>query len=199
MSPTPHTPDLPERVGRAVRHLTAMPLAFWAFHERYYPPYVAYAGLQLGDDEAGADLVDQVMLDLAANWSRLMTEEAPEAAAWAILRLSITNYLAARGGQSAMTETAAFRRDARCVLEAFRVRLAALESDLGLYAAIARLPERHYDVIVLQYVLGYPPALVASMMGISQATVRAHRRTARARLARDLGLQFDPSHDDEEE
>ncbi len=193
------TPALPERAGQAVRELVDMPVTFWAFHEQYYPAYLDYAKLQLGNDEAAKNLVHQVMLDLAVSWPRLLTEETPEAAAWAILRLTIMDRLDAYGRSPALTETAVFRRVSRSVLESFRVKLATLESSLGLYAAIARLPERHYDLIVLQYVLGYPPRRVASIMGISQATVRAHRRTARARLARELGLDFDPAHDDDEE
>jgi RNA polymerase sigma factor (sigma-70 family) len=193
------TPELPERAGRAVRELTEMPPAFWAFHEQYYPAYYDYARLQLGDERAAEDLVHRFMLDLAVTWSRLMTDAAPEATAWAILRLSVTKKLAEWGRQPALSETAAFRHATRRVLDSFRPNFAVLESRLGLYAAIARLPERHYDVIVLQYVLGYPPRRVASIMGIEQPTVRAHRRNARARLARELGLEVATDHDDDED
>ncbi|ARZ66683.1 hypothetical protein SMD11_1018 [Streptomyces albireticuli] len=83
-------------------------------------------------------------------------------------------------------ETAAFT----AVRDATRTRLQALESRLGLYAAITRLPERQYDVIVLRYILGYPATRVAEIMGISPATVRSHARGARRRLAHDLHLEW---------
>ncbi|ARZ72611.1 sigma-70 family RNA polymerase sigma factor [Streptomyces sp. HU2014] len=82
-------------------------------------------------------------------------------------------------------ETAAFA----AVMDATRSRLQILESRLGLYTAITRLPERQYDVIVLRFVLGYPAERVAEIMGISPATVRSHTCGARRRLAHDLGLK----------
>ncbi|RKN12908.1 sigma-70 family RNA polymerase sigma factor [Streptomyces radicis] len=125
-----------------------------------------------------------------------MREEAPEATAWAVLRLAIAQRLKAEGRRPALPETAAFRR---VVLEVFRDRFAVLESGLGLYAAIARLPERQYDVIVLQYVLGHTPRQVADIMGIALPTVRSHRKVARLKLANDLGVSFDADHDDKED
>ncbi|MER6924497.1 sigma-70 family RNA polymerase sigma factor [Streptomyces spiralis] len=76
-----------------------------------------------------------------------------------------------------------------------RAQLPALESPLGLYTAIAALPERQFDVIILQYVLGYPSKQVANIMGINAGTVRTHRRLARKRVATKLGIDLG---DDEE-
>lgn len=197
--PEPHLlPELPDRAGRAVREMTEMPPAFWAFHEQNHPAYLAYVEVQLGDREAAAQLVHRVWLDLAVSWAELLVQESPDAAAWAILRLHVTRQLAAWGREPALTQRAAFQRASRAVLESMRAQFAVLESSLGLFTAISRLQERHYDVIVLQYVLGYPPKRVASIMGVTQATVRAHRRTARARLAYELGLDHDADRDEEE-
>ena len=73
-----------------------------------------------------------------------------------------------------------------------------MESALGLYTAIAGLPERQYDVIVLHYVLGYPSRRIAHIMGIKADTVRSHRRLARQRMAIKLGLSIDPAADEKE-
>ncbi|MDT0347141.1 sigma-70 family RNA polymerase sigma factor [Streptomyces litchfieldiae] len=190
-------PDMPPGADRAVRELTRrLPTAFWAFHEQYYRTYKGYAELMLGDPHAASRLVHRVMMDLAVNWNRLMQEESPGATAWAILKISVAQELDARDSEPALTEIAAFRR---ALLDPYREKFAALESGLGLYAAIARLPERQYDVIVLQYVLQLPPHRVASIMGVRLTTVRSHRRMARAKLARDLGLVINPDHDDEDE
>ncbi|MGW8634648.1 sigma-70 region 4 domain-containing protein [Streptomyces sp. NPDC055793] len=40
------------------------------------------------------------------------------------------------------------------------------------------MPERQFDVIILQYVLGYPCRQAADIMGITAATARTHRRLA---------------------
>jgi len=63
-----------------------------------------------------------------------------------------------------------------------------MESVMGLYTAIAGLPERQYDVVVLYYVLGYTSPHIAKIMGIKPDTVRSHRRLARQRIAIKLGL-----------
>jgi RNA polymerase sigma-70 factor (ECF subfamily) len=78
-----------------------------------------------------------------------------------------------------------------------RSHLAALESPLGLYTAIAALPERQFDVILLQYVLGYPSQQIAHIMGINAGTVRTHRRLARKRIA--TKLRIDLGDDEEKE
>ncbi|MDT0265998.1 sigma-70 family RNA polymerase sigma factor [Streptomyces sp. DSM 44915] len=193
-----HTPGISPH-ARAVHEITSrLPAAFWAFHDRYHRTYKDYAELQLDDRELAGQLVHQVMMDLARSWTRLMREPAPEAAAWAILKITIAEELAHRGQEPALTAVAAFRSASRRVLEAARTRFAALESSLGLYAAIAKLPERQYDVIVLQYVLGLAPAQVANIMGVEPPTVRSHRMVARARLAKELGLSG-VVRDDEEE
>ncbi|MDT0323155.1 sigma-70 family RNA polymerase sigma factor [Streptomyces millisiae] len=189
-------PDMPPGADRAVRELTRrLPPAFWAFHQQYYKIYKSYAELLIGDDEVAKRVVHRVMMDLAVNWARLMREASPEATAWAILKIAIQQELDTRGGEPALTETAAFHR---AILDSYRERFAVLESQLGLYAAIARLPERPYDVIVLQYVLELPPRRVADIMGISLPTVRSHRRMAKAKIARDLDLAFNPYTDDED-
>ncbi|MFB7091528.1 RNA polymerase sigma factor, partial [Streptomyces sp. NPDC056296] len=71
----------------------------------------------------------------------------------------------------------------------------AIDSPLGLYTAITALPERQFDVIILQYVLGYPCKQAANIMGITAATARTHRRLARKRIATKLGIDLG---DDEE-
>jgi RNA polymerase sigma-70 factor (ECF subfamily) len=41
----------------------------------------------------------------------------------------------------------------------FREQMASIDSGLGLYEAIARLPERQFDAVLLRYVLGYDSAV----------------------------------------
>ncbi|MFY4719757.1 RNA polymerase sigma factor [Streptomyces sp. LaBMicrA B280] len=76
-----------------------------------------------------------------------------------------------------------------------RSQMADLESPIGLYTAIAVLPERQFDVVIMQFVLGYPPKKVAEIMGIHVGTVRTHWRVARRRIATELGIKLG---DDEE-
>jgi RNA polymerase sigma factor (sigma-70 family) len=165
--------------------VVTLPPAFEAFHQLYHKPYLHYAHMQIGDGAAAQRAVDRTFTDLALNWAHVLRQSSPEAHAWKLLKQRVTQQLRMDGRELALVETAAF---ARAALRAAKGRFAALESGIGLYAAIARLPERQYDVIVLQYVLGYPTEKTARTMGIADATVRSHLRLAKRRLARELGL-----------
>lgn len=171
---------------QAVRELVVtLPPAFEAFHAMYLVPYLKYAHIQLGSREAAGEVVEQTFTHLAMEWPHVMSRSNPQEYAWAVLRHRIAARLMLDRRSLALVETAAFTR---AVLQEAQARFTALESDIGLYAAIARLPERQFDVIVLRFVLGYPTAMTARVMGVVDSTVRSLLRLARGRLARDLDL-----------
>ncbi|GHC94027.1 hypothetical protein GCM10010309_78940 [Streptomyces violaceochromogenes] len=51
-------------------------------------------------------------------------------------------------------------------LAAAKDRLEKMQSTTGLYEAIAELPNRQFEVIVLRYLVGYPTSRVAWFIGI---------------------------------
>ncbi|WP_063762793.1 sigma-70 family RNA polymerase sigma factor [Streptomyces sp. NRRL S-1448] len=181
-----------------VREPPQIPVAFWGFHDRFKRAYRKYAPLHLGDERLASRVVHGVFLNLLHGWPRLMEEASPAASAWAHLKETVDGVLIAQRRDSAMAETAVFQRVARAVLEGTRDEFAAMESSVGLYPAIARLPGRQFDVMVLHYVLDCSTAKTASIMGITEATVRSHRLHARNRIARELGLTPDPDHFDDD-
>ncbi|MEU3855272.1 sigma-70 region 4 domain-containing protein [Streptomyces sp. NPDC029554] len=63
-----------------------------------------------------------------------------------------------------------------------------MQSTTGLYEAIAELPNRQFEVIVLRYLLGYPTSRVAWFMGIDERTVGHHLRRGKERLRVKLNL-----------
>ncbi|WP_227025419.1 RNA polymerase sigma factor [Streptomyces tsukubensis] len=159
-----------------------------AFHDMYVKAYLSYAHAMLGDKEAAVAVVRRCFSHLVLNWDRVVREESPEAYAWALLKVRVDTHLKLAGLDPQLVETAAFRRTASAVLESVRCQFAVMETALGLYTAIASLPERQYDTIVLLYVLGYPSEKVARIMGVERDTVRSHRRLAKRRIAKKLGL-----------
>ncbi|MET9762272.1 sigma-70 family RNA polymerase sigma factor [Streptomyces sp. NPDC006372] len=183
-----------------------MPPAFWAFHELYHQAYFEYAFVQLGDQVAADRLVDQTFVFLAVIWKDVTTQETPEAFAWTLLKERVAAELEDRGRQPAALETLAFERAIRAACDPilgsfraiFRAQVTELEEGMGLYAAMARLPERQFDVMVLQYALGFPTRKTALVMGVCEATVRSTRRAAKRRLSADLGLELGEDTDDEE-
>jgi RNA polymerase sigma-70 factor (sigma-E family) len=54
-------------------------------------------------------------------------------------------------------------------------------------AALARLPRRRREVLVLRYYLGLSEAEIAAMLGISTGTVKSTAARALAAMGRDLG------------
>lgn len=189
-------PDLDHFTGMSYE----MPPDLEGFFALYARPHLRYAHSMLGDKQAAKAVVRRCFSHLALNWRNVLKEESPEAYAWKLLKLRVETHLRLSGepAQSQMVQSAAFQHTARATLEAVRCKFAVMESALGLYTAIAGLPERQYDVIVLHYVLGYPSQRVAHIMGIAPDTVRSHRRLARQRIAIKLGLSIDPAADEKE-
>ncbi|WP_051852856.1 sigma-70 family RNA polymerase sigma factor [Streptomyces aureocirculatus] len=207
----PENSDAPHTLSTSVEDLNAlhgihyeMPTSLDAFFRMYARPQLRYAATLLGDEKAARTVVHRLYTHLALNWSAILLQEGgPEAYAWRALKLRVESHLRMNPGPTAdgrstapaNARTTAVHEAVRATLNAMREQLRALESPLGLYTAIAALPERQFDVIILQYVLGYPAQRVASIMGIHASTVRAHRRQARKRIATKLGLDLG---DDEE-
>ncbi|MCE0446846.1 RNA polymerase sigma factor [Streptomyces tricolor] len=184
-----------------------MPASLDGFYRRYARPQLRYATTMLGSTEAAKTVVRNLYTHLALNWTAILQKETgPEAYAWRALKLQVETHArltitptADGRSQTASTNdrTAAVYEAVRATLDAMRTQMADLESPIGLYTAIAALPERQFDVIILQFVLGYPVKNIAEIMGIHEGTVRTHRRIARKRIAAKLGI--DPGDDEEKE
>ncbi|MDJ1135423.1 RNA polymerase sigma factor [Streptomyces iconiensis] len=141
-------------------------------------------------------MVHLVFLSLLKGWNRLVEEANPHASAWAHLKEAVNEVLLLEDRPSALPETALFARVSRAVLEDTRGEFAAMESSVGLYPAIARLPARQLDTVVLDYVLSYTTAKTARIMGVDEATVRSHRQHAKQRLAQELGIELGANRDE---
>jgi RNA polymerase sigma factor (sigma-70 family) len=160
-------------------------LSFRAFHDAHSRPWHEFAHLELGRRDLAEDAVRAAFWELEYSWPRVLESASVDAHAWALLKEHVARRR--ESGRTALVETAAFALTlGRSVLE----ELGELEHSIGLFAAIARLPERQYDAIMLRYVLGFPDATVAYLMGVPQTTVRSTVRWARRRLARELGLEY---------
>lgn len=162
-------------------------LSFSAFDESHHRLWLRYAHTQVGSREAAHDVVADACRHLLANWQQALVQESLAAYAWTILKEHLSRWLAERGRQPMFTGTAAFEAAIRkALLGGLGDEFAVLADEMRLYAAIARLPERQYDVVVLRHVLGCTEEEVADCLGSDPATVRSHLRHARRKLAREL-------------
>jgi RNA polymerase sigma factor (sigma-70 family) len=104
-----------------------------------------------------------------------------------VLKATVTRWLDEHGTGSAFVETAVFDRVTR-VLAQSRDSFAAMEESLGLYSAISRLPVCQFDSIVLRYVLNYSDSTIASLLGVTESTVRSNVRYGKEHLRKELGI-----------
>lgn len=186
----------------SVRHRRTT-LTFDAFHEYHHRAWLRYARTQVGSRTGAEAVVEAACAQLLSHWNHVLEQESVPAYAWAVLKERIREWLDRHGRAPALAETAAF--DAAC-----RGRLldelldgtdgtdgadgvdgadgfTSLENGLRLYAAIAELPERQHDIVVLRYVLGCPEEDVAEYLGCGTVAVRAQVRHAKRKLAARLG------------
>ncbi|HZG06124.1 MAG TPA: sigma-70 family RNA polymerase sigma factor [Streptomyces sp.] len=172
--------------------LQRMALTFEAFHEYHHRLWLRYAQTQVGSRAGAEAVVEAAGRHLLRDWAHALEQESVPAYAWAVLKEHIRAWLDDHGREPALVETAAF--DAACrarLLPELRDEFAVLESGIGLYSAIAALPERQYDAIVLRYVLGCTDEEVAEYLGCGPAALRSRVRHAKRRLAASLNLPRD--------
>jgi DNA-directed RNA polymerase specialized sigma24 family protein len=132
--------------------------------------------------------VEAAFRELHGAWSHALRQVRVEAYAWAVLREHVERR---RPGGSVFVETAAFAEvdPYWALLRESPELFGEMESRIGLFAAIARLPEKQHDVIVLRYVLGYSDARTAHIPGVAETTVRSHVRWAKRTSARESRLE----------
>ncbi|MFJ5548664.1 RNA polymerase sigma factor [Streptomyces sp. NPDC093225] len=168
-----------------------MPVEFVAFHSQNHQAYLQYAKWKLGDRDLAASVVEDVFTFLLTVWPEVLQEASLQAFAWSHLREHVQRYQEAEVVPVALVRTAQFA----ALRAASRRRLKAQVSTIGLYDAIADLPERHYDVVLLTFILEKKRAQVAQLMGISPATVRSHIHAARRMLAEKINLDWTPGEE----
>ncbi|WP_328499805.1 sigma-70 family RNA polymerase sigma factor [Streptomyces sp. NBC_00457] len=165
-----------------------LPLDFEAFYLGHQEPFHAYAEVHFGTRAAAEEVIHEVFLEIHAGWSQLLSAGNLEQGAWAIVRRAVHDRLELEGRAPAFVINGPIAQALDKALATARDKLQKMESASGLYEAIAELPDRQFEVIVLRYVLGYPTAKVAWYIGIDERTVGHHLRRAKERLRIKLGL-----------
>jgi RNA polymerase sigma-70 factor (ECF subfamily) len=166
-----------QKGARSPEHGGKLPLDFEAFYLGHQEAFHAYAETHFGTHETAQETVHTAFLEILAAWPELLTSESLEQDAWAIVRRVVRDRL-----------ELATKSPIADVLTDARDKLRMLESRSGLYEAIAELPNRQFEVIVLRYLIGYPTSKVAWYLGIDERTVGHHLRRGKERLRVVLGL-----------
>jgi RNA polymerase sigma factor (sigma-70 family) len=146
--------------------------------------WLRYATLQVIDGKQAAQLVRQVCEQLAQEWDEVLLKPSVPQYAWTVLKDHTAVWLGEHARTPVVPDTKEFR-DAisRLLLRETTGEFDVLEGELGLYGAIAELPEREYDVITLRYAFDIADHEIAATLGITTETVRSHAMRAKNRLA----------------
>ena len=166
-------------------------LSFVTFVENHQLSWLRFAHLNVGNHAIAEQLVDEVTEQLEGTWAQALTEDSVERYALNLVKTAIVRWQGEHASAADFVPNAAFLR----AMRDGRADFERLEESLGLYSAIAELPERQFTVVVLHFVLGYTDRRTAVLLGISLTTVRTHIHHARKRLAKQLNLH-DPEPED---
>ena len=149
--------------------------AITVLYTAHYRHLVRIAGLLLSDFSAAEEVVQDAFVGLHRNWGRL--RDADRAAAY--LRQSTVN-----GARSAGRRRATATRHAPTLAARTDIPdpAGAIAERSVVLAALAALPERQREVLVLRYYGDLSEADIADSLGISRGAVKTHASRAMAAL-----------------
>jgi RNA polymerase sigma-70 factor (sigma-E family) len=160
--------------------------AIAALFRDHHAELVRLALLMVGDLATAEDVVQDVYASLHRG-SRARSVEAP----LPYVRAAVLNGCRSIHRRRAIAHRVGLAHRASLNDETVR---ASAESEVILsedrrqvLSALARLPRRRREVLVLRYYLGLSEAEIAAVLGISAGTVKSTAARALAALARDLG------------
>ena len=177
------------RIPSAGASLDAAAIA--ALFRDHHAELVRLALLMVGDLPTAEDVVQDVYMSLHRRnraQGRAQTVEAPLPYVRAAVLNGCRSALRRRGiaRRIGLTEQAAPNED-RMTLASAESEVIVSEDRRQVLSALARLPRRRREVLVLRYYLGLSEAEIAAVLGISAGTVKSTAARALAALARDLG------------
>jgi RNA polymerase sigma-70 factor (sigma-E family) len=185
----PGTPDRASNAEPGGQAAAAAPgewLDVALLYRQHHADLVRLALLLVGDRGCAEDVVQDVFTRLCAR-GRMLTQDST----LAYVRTAVVN-----GCRSVLRRRALTRRIAvtRAMpwpeAQESAEHTAMLAEDRRLVlAALAALPSRRREVLVLRFYLGLPVAEAAAMLGISQGSVKSATARGLDALARQLGEQ----------
>lgn len=182
----------PEAGGRASGTEPGRPAAAEAgewpdvalIYRQHHADLVRLALLLVGDRACAEDVVQDVFTRLCTR-GRVLAQDS----ALAYVRTAVVN-----GCRSVLRRRALARRVAVTraapgpdTQESAETMVILAEDRRRVLAALAALPGRRREVLVLRFYLGLPVAEVAAMLGISQGSVKSATARGLGSLARRLG------------
>lgn len=149
------------------------------FCERLYPKVVGTLTLVIGDRMTAEELAQETFVRVWERWPRVRTMDSPEG--W-------THHVAMNLARSALRRRAAARRAHRRLEAQTAVAMSEADRDdvLAVRDALAALPRKQRDAIVLRYYAGLDVKAAAQALGCAPGTVTSLCHRARQSMRDDL-------------
>jgi RNA polymerase sigma factor (sigma-70 family) len=179
MEAVPHLADSPG-LGAAVNSTVLAEL-----FRRHHGDLVRLATVILRNREAAEDVVQDVFANVQARSGQLVRPDA----ALPYLRAAVLNRCRSVIRRQALAQRLGLLRDVDFGLDQLSAEADVIRAEerRQVLAALATLPRRRREVLVLRYYAGLSEAEIASTLGISQGTVKSAAARGLAALARKLG------------
>jgi len=162
-----------------------MPLDFETWYKAEYPRLVNTLAMVVGGRALAADAAAEACVRALSRWDRVGRMERP--GGW-VYRVALNE--ARRRAKRRTTEYRLLTEH----LPLSPTSSPPVEGDVELWAAVAELPDRTREVVVLRYVADLTEPAIADALGIRRGSVATLLRRAHSRL----GEQLDPHHQTEE-
>ncbi|HVD13850.1 MAG TPA: SigE family RNA polymerase sigma factor [Actinomycetota bacterium] len=157
--------------------MTTPPSSFQAFYAAAWSRLVGQVYPLTGDLAAAEDAVQEAMVRAADRWDRIQRYELPEA--WVRL---VAMRLASNGLRRVRRQAALLARlGPPAPVQPFE------PEDRALVDALAKLPRKYREVLVLHHLADLPVDQVARHLGMPSGTVKGRLVEGRRRLALLLG------------
>ena len=154
-----------------------------ALFARYHADLVRLALLLVGDQPTAEDVVQDVFARLHARRGQVPAG----AGALPYVRAAVLNGCRSQLRRRSVAQRFTANRLQQVTQESAEQELMRSEERMQIRAALAALPFRRREVLVLRFYLGLSEAEIAQMLGISPGTVKSTAARGLAALARRLG------------
>jgi RNA polymerase sigma-70 factor (sigma-E family) len=170
--------------GRPAAAARGGPLDVALLYRQHHADLVRLALLLVGDRGCAEDVVQDVFTRLCAR-DRVLEQDST----LAYIRTAVVNACRSVLRRRALARRVAVTRAGpwRDVQESAEHTALLAEDRRRVLAALAALPARRREVLVLRFYLGLPVAEVAAMLGISQGSVKSATARGLEALGRRLG------------
>jgi RNA polymerase sigma-70 factor (sigma-E family) len=178
-------PRAPEPGNRAVPPGRAAPDDITSLFRGHYAELVRLALLVTGDRPTAEDVVQEVFASLHARGHQRGLSGDP----LAYLRSAVLNRCRSVLRRRAVARRLGGARDPRLTepVQSAEHEVIVSEERRRVFAAMAALPRRRREVLVLRYYLSLSEAEIAAVLHISPGTVKSTAARGLAALARSLG------------